>query len=413
MITDGLYRIIGGLGDQEGQGLIFIVLAGVLVLFVFGLLRLIPRPLAASLMTSLGILGTFCGVFIALQSLDFFTPGKINDSIQQLLNGMKIAFVTSLIGLAGSIASRFAWSLLEKFPSSLMKSPIETSPEHDDISRKLEDIKNAIAGEGDSSLVTQMQKLRNENRDSFGKLEDIKNAIAGEGDSSLVAQMQQLRDENRDSFARLDATMVGLSDTIRNQLVESLQQLIIELRDIIANQLGTALRQLIDNIEKALIEQFGKTFVEFNQGVQAIKRWQEDHREQVEQLTAAFRQTQQGIADIEKSLVGINRQVETIPVTMEALGDTINNLNQLIETANGQVDDLEQRLQAFSDMKANAEAAFPTIQENLQGILDDLDGFQEKIRVEIEGVAKAWGENLIAVAEKAGEAIEAAGEGGQ
>lgn len=106
MIAEGIYDFIGGIGDE---GLIWGVLAGVLVLFVLGLLGAIHRPLAASLMTSLGIFGTFCGVFIALYPLDF-SPDKMSESIQSLLQGMTAAFVTSLIGLAGSIFSRFFWS---------------------------------------------------------------------------------------------------------------------------------------------------------------------------------------------------------------------------------------------------------------------------------------------------------------
>ena len=68
-------------------------------------------------------------------------------------------------------------------------------------------------------MVAQMQELRNENRKGFKKLdgvsekidsvseetrnaliarlESVKSAIAGDGDSSVTAQMQKLHDENR------------------------------------------------------------------------------------------------------------------------------------------------------------------------------------------------------------------------
>ena len=51
---------------------------------------------APTLMTSLGILGTFWGVVLGL--LDFDTI-NIDRSIPNLLSGLKTAFVTSILGM--------------------------------------------------------------------------------------------------------------------------------------------------------------------------------------------------------------------------------------------------------------------------------------------------------------------------
>ena len=264
-------------------------------------------------MTSLGIFGTFWGIFIALYPLDF-SAEKINASIEALLKGMTAAFVTSLLGILAAIVSRIWWSL------SLKKGP-PVSPEHQDLADRLDAIKQAISGDDDSSMVTQMQKLRADNRDGFQKLD-------------------------------------GLADTIRDALVKNIQNLMEELREIIGRQLGEQLQKLIDNIEEALIKQFGKTFVEFNEAVQALKEWQKDHRVQVEQLTAAFAQTAQGIDKI-------RADCESIPATME-------KLRVILEAANAQIEDLTARLTAFADMKKQAEESFPTIKENLDAIGSDL-----------------------------------------
>ena len=60
---------------------------------------------APSLMTSLGLLGTFWGIFAGLQGLSF-APDQIHASIERLLESMKTAFGTSLVGLAGGIIYR-------------------------------------------------------------------------------------------------------------------------------------------------------------------------------------------------------------------------------------------------------------------------------------------------------------------
>ncbi len=55
---------------------------------------------APTLLTSLGILGTFSGILVGLMDFD---PKNIDGSIEFLLNGLKTAFFTSLIGMTASI----------------------------------------------------------------------------------------------------------------------------------------------------------------------------------------------------------------------------------------------------------------------------------------------------------------------
>ena len=59
--------------------------------------------LIPSLLTSLGILGTFMGMMQGLSSLDFADSAGIFQSIPQLLSGMKFAFATSVAGIACSL----------------------------------------------------------------------------------------------------------------------------------------------------------------------------------------------------------------------------------------------------------------------------------------------------------------------
>jgi hypothetical protein len=75
------------------------------------LVKSVPRSpvyFAPTLLTALGILGTFTGIFAGLQGIDLTSisdnQNLLNASIK-LLSGMKLAFVTSLFGL--SLASLF------------------------------------------------------------------------------------------------------------------------------------------------------------------------------------------------------------------------------------------------------------------------------------------------------------------
>ncbi len=60
--------------------------------------------LIPSLLTSLGILGTFIGLMEGLTSLDFSDAATTIESIPTLLGGMKFAFATSVAGISCSLA---------------------------------------------------------------------------------------------------------------------------------------------------------------------------------------------------------------------------------------------------------------------------------------------------------------------
>jgi hypothetical protein len=61
-----------------------------------------------SILTSIGIFGTFLGVALGLADFD---PNAIENSIPQLLEGLKTAFWTSIIGLMGALSIKFRYAL--------------------------------------------------------------------------------------------------------------------------------------------------------------------------------------------------------------------------------------------------------------------------------------------------------------
>ncbi|MCC8138614.1 MAG: MotA/TolQ/ExbB proton channel family protein [Clostridiales bacterium] len=66
------------------------------------LLELIP-----DILTSLGILGTFIGLVLGLRSFDPSGYEQMADSVSPLIDGIKVAFVTSIYGLALSLPFSF------------------------------------------------------------------------------------------------------------------------------------------------------------------------------------------------------------------------------------------------------------------------------------------------------------------
>lgn len=312
--------------------IIVAVIIAIVLLWREGLHSAEFSRVAPSLMTSVGILGTFCGIFVALYPLDF-APGKMNDSIESLLNGMKTAFFTSLLGISCSIVYR---AFIE--PKAHQHKTAE-------------------------------EVASREEQEVLKRLDAIRQAIAGDGDSSMVSQIRALRDENREGFKKLD----GLSEAIRESLVENLQSLMDDIRNIIGKQLKEQLEQLANEIREVMIERLGTTFAELKDATVALNTWQQQHREQLEQLTAAFDLAANRIAEIAENC-------GKIPETMKQLREVVGVLQDDVNALNAQI-------QAFAGMRQQAEEFFPVIKQHLDAIGENLsqsakgfDGLEETIR---------------------------------
>ena len=123
------------------------------------------------MLTTLGILGTFYGIFLGLLDFDVRI---INKSVPKLLEGLKLAFATSIWGLFLAIVYR------------VIRPVFETSGTDDDIGgedihKKLVDIETSIVSgfeflgrtlsdDKDTSVVGQLARLRTQFSDKFDEL---------------------------------------------------------------------------------------------------------------------------------------------------------------------------------------------------------------------------------------------------
>lgn len=110
-----------------------------------------------TLLTSLGILGTFVGIVVGL--LDF-NPKQLDTSITSLLKGLTTAFITSLVGILFSIVFKVL-SMLPQFRPPAAEEKVDVGPENilatlNEQTKLLQATRDAIAGSEESSLAGQM-----------------------------------------------------------------------------------------------------------------------------------------------------------------------------------------------------------------------------------------------------------------
>ena len=322
------------------------------------------RTQTPAALTGIGMLGTFAGITYALWNLEIATD--MTASISDFLEGMKGAFWTSLGGLSASIFFRALVALGWVVGGGGQRVP---DPDLEKVLVALNAIHTAIAGKSDGSLSSGIERVGVQLHDGFNKqqesLDAVRQALGGDDEGSvsrrldamrveLSERLEALRGAQIEGFGKLDT----LTETIREAIGDNLKALIAELHDSIGKEFRESINRLVTDIERALIDQFGKTFVQFNDATQAIKRWQEEHRGHVEKMTQAFNAATDGMASIAENCA-------QIPVTMDSLGQGVKVIQHDVGLLNGQ-------LEAFASLRAQAEQSFPTIKKHLDGIGEDL-----------------------------------------
>ena len=151
----------------------------ILIAVYFGLALIGSRPrsgrilstisgMASNVLTTLGILGTFTGIFIGL--LDFDVQ-QINKSVPTLLEGLKIAFGTSILGLSSALLFRIIRPIIASSGSneddaeneaieSLRRIALAVETNEETTREGFNELNWAIKGDEDSSLTGQLQRLR-------------------------------------------------------------------------------------------------------------------------------------------------------------------------------------------------------------------------------------------------------------
>ena len=122
-----------------------------LLCFIFFFIAISPRlkPLTAlsvnpSLLTTLGILGTFVGIYMGLHE---FNIANVDGSIPGLLRGLKVAFTTSIVGIVAAVILK------------IMQSHVPDREEKADIFDVFDNIHKVLQNHFEQSKIQHQQTL--------------------------------------------------------------------------------------------------------------------------------------------------------------------------------------------------------------------------------------------------------------
>ena len=213
-----------------------------------------------SVIVSIGVLGTFVGIFIGLWEFD---GNDISGSVPELLNGLKTAFITSIAGMFFAV-------LL----SVIQKS--KGSAEAEDEITVLSSIDEKLSALQSVNKNTENLLLIN------NKLDSIDTNIKG-----LSADISSVKSELNDNQEKLFEFLKDKLATIDNSLKEAVQT----LSKGATEEIIKALENVIQDFNKNLTEQFGDNFQQLNEAVLKMIEWQESYKSAIQEFEQQLKYT--------------------------------------------------------------------------------------------------------------------------
>lgn len=334
-------------------------------LFIYSCIKIFLRPKESTtipnLIAAIGIIGTFAGIFMGL--LDFDTT-KLDDSIPKLLDGMRTAFATSLIGLVlSNILKCIQSGNIKREAKKLGKDNSDISLEK--IASLMFDIKETIVN-SNLELVSSIRDIKENtiktSEENQIAMKSLVEELVGDKEESLVGQMKSLRkslvkaqDEAQERLnsglekmgTQLD-NLVKTNNAISKEIERGNNVLIDEFRVFAKNMAENnmkafteAIQECIRDLNNQLQEQFGENFKHLNLAVEKLLEWQIHYKETIEKTNKNQEEIYSGMEMAKDLVIEINNRSQAIVEVANKLGDKIitfdtqqQNLNSSIEILN-------------------------------------------------------------------------------
>lgn len=291
---------------------------------------------APTILTSLGILGTFVGISYALLNFD---TQNLDLSIPILLDGMKMAFLTSAIGIALSILLKIMMLLLGKENENQENKFIE-----EQIKKQTESLENTIP--------------------------NILNAFIS------------LSEKNQRAAKIFEKKLFKELETFSQNLTERTTQHIIE-----------ALEGVVINFNDSLSHQFGENFARLDESVKNMLKWQKNYKTLLDTLSQNHQLNAATLVEVKDSMLMIENSIRNIP-------ELIKDFEKLIKFNQKQIGRIGEEMMIFTDIKDKALETFPDIQTHFIRMADNIEVSTNEFNKTLNKHTNNIGNNLANIANK-------------
>lgn len=256
-------------------------------------------------MTGVGILGTFVGIVIGLQEIDFSgSTDQAKDGIAHLLEGVKTSFVSSVVGLGAALGAEVVHKC----------KPQIFAKDGNEVADTLKDFMGIM----ESSFCD----LKQSNQDVASSMDNLKLTMASESEKTRKA---------------LEIAIESLSKGASEEIISALQK-------------------VIQDFNQNLTDQFGENFKQLNEACLLLVQWQQDYQTSITESKGALELSAAAMNECSQQFEAtLERKQEFVDV-VSSTKDGIQDLNKAhessIELAKNHADAINLQSKSIQDVQS-------------------------------------------------------------
>lgn len=321
----------------------------------------------ANLANSMGVLGTFIGIFNGLRN---FNVDNIDGSVPMLLDGMKFAFVTSIAGMIASIVVKLVNSVVENL----------INKDNDEEIDNIEDLFNSMSSEIKQLNITLTNNQVQSDR-TFAQLSEL----FGQNQKDLKFELESLNS----SLNKKQEILIDEFRKFGNQMAQNNTDALID-----------ALNGVIKDFNNKISEQFGENFKELNIAVTKLLDWQENYKNTIEITINQLKTTVDSIKNIDESLSNINDS----SIKLIELSDSLDNVLNEVSSSQKDINHGLSTMIEVSDMAKESmpilDTYFERTNENILKAVNKLDSYTEDHIIKVNEYIDKLSKNILDVSKQ-------------
>ena len=308
--------------------IIFGILVAYILYFFLKEKQYSKESVLGNIASTIGVLGTFVGISIGLWK---FNPNDITSSVPLLLSGMKIAFATSILGMAASIFMKYI----------ALKNEDEEN---------IDDIMELF-----NTMIAESRNVNNTLIENQKQTENVLNKV-----SEIWASHQE------NLTVELKSEILNLN----NNTISKQEELIGEFKKL------------------------GECFTLLNSGVNNLLTWQENYKETIENTTIELETVIQTIHNADESIESISKNSSLIKENNENLSEVLKEINKtqnviidsnksIIEISNTAKESIPQINEHFTNIDNRTKESTAYLQTLISENLNNIKSYLEKITEDV------------------------------
>ena len=334
---------------------------------------------AASILTIVGVLGTFIGIFVGLQ--EFTTdPAIMQESISELLDGLKLAFLTSIVGIVSALLLK---GIISPIAQILQKGNGQDEDAVDSFVGKLKTALEPLLTSGESNLSSQFDglitALKEDNKTTRNVLRGMRTDLT-EGQIKSLTQLETLTNSCEKQSELLNG-VIPLLTTIQDSLTNEEIGVIAKL-EVLTTTVSEKQDALLNGVKDALTPI--QTSLADEQASVLTK---------LEVLTTTVSEKQDAL------LNGVKDALTPIQTSLaDEQAGVLAKLETLTATVSDEHDKLRTEFETFSNNVAESITKLAT-NELISALSDVIEKFNAKI-------TEQFGDNFKQLNEAVGKTVE-------